>query len=123
MDIYVVWKEPHDGNKDYIMGNDNIEGVYINELLAYKTGCIKQVYDYLDMVGDNVQDNMKEWMQNNPLPDVEETDVEVWKKYFNIVADNYFIFNLYKDDDDRYGDNIPFYNKYHITKKVIKNEY
>jgi hypothetical protein len=47
MQVYVVWNQEHDEEDVAYMGDDNITGVYTNELTAYKTACIKQVHEHL----------------------------------------------------------------------------
>lgn len=59
---------------------------------------------------------MINWLQNNPFPDAEEPDVEVWKKYYENVTNDEFVFNL----NDRFKSNIPEYVQYHVTKRELQ---
>lgn len=96
MQVYVVWNQEHDEEDVAYMGDDNITGVYTNELTAYKTACIKQVHEHLyyynecdEIEGED--EKMKEWLCENSFPNPDETDVDVWKKYFDIVSDKNFV--------------------------------
>lgn len=124
MNVYVVWKQPHDGEEDCYMGDENIKGVYTSELLAYKTACIKQVYEHLECDIEcetgTVKENMEEWLQDNPFPDAEETDIKVWKDYFNIITDDNFAYKIH-EDENRYN-YVPLYDQYHVTVKELQIE-
>lgn len=116
MDVYVVWKQPHDDIEDCYMGDENIVGVYINELIAYKTACVKQVTEYLNNCDDDVHERTEDWLQDNPFPDAEEPNVDVWKTYYKIVTPTELAYTLH---DATRGDEL-LYNTYHVTKKDVQ---
>lgn len=120
--VYVVWEQPHhpNGEEQPDMWDSHIIGVYVNELDAYKAGCVKQVYFYLEHYDEDKKENMKEWVDENPFPDAEETDVQVWKKYHEIVSSCGFANKLtgekhYYDDYDCNT----FYDEFHVTQTLI----
>lgn len=122
MQVYVVWNQRHD-EEDYDCNGADITGVYTNELTAYKTACVKQVHEHLyyyDVWGkiEDEDDTMKEWLYENPFPDAEETDVNVWKKYFDIVSDDKFVYKIKQDKKDKTRP-IPPYEQYQVTEEDL----
>lgn len=124
MDVYIVWNQTYDYEDNVYMGNDNIVGVYVNKLTAYKTACTKQVYEHLNQCCgdkrnsccDEEDEEMKKWLYDNPFPNEEEKNIEVWEKYFDIISDEEFVFKIR-------GDNFTScYRRYNITKEHLNLE-
>jgi hypothetical protein len=123
MQVYIVWNLQHDFEDDSGgFSTGDITGVYTNELTAYKTACIKQVHEHLyyynecdEIEGED--EKMKEWLCENSFPNPDETDVDIWKKYFDIVSDDDFV---YKIKQDKKNIHVPPYKQYNVTKKEVE---
>ena len=115
MNVYVVWSQPHDSKGDVYMGDHNIIGVYISELIAYKTACVKQVYEHMEH--DDFKEEMEDWLYENPFPDAEEKDVNVWREYFNLLSNDDFAYKIYGVDIYSF---VPLYTQYHVTKQDLQ---
>ena len=122
MNVYVVWSQPHDSKGDVYMGDHNIIGVYISELIAYKTACVKQVYEHMEH--DDFKEEMEDWLYENPFPDAEEDDVNVWQNYFKVVCNDNFINDKLKKEYSHWNSNWykPLYIQYHVTKMELQIE-
>lgn len=118
MELYIVWYTNHCSDNEVIYyGDENIIGVFSNELTAYQVGCVEQLRLYnndrnIDI--DIIYIRVLNWLEDNPFPSM-AGDLNYWKTYFDLVSDDETIENILLVD--RFKD-IDF-SQVHITKKEM----
>jgi len=81
MDVYVVWNSAyHCYQLPYVGDNDDIIGVFIDELNAYKIACHEQIEKY----NKNDIDRLTIWLIDHTFPS--NDDLSTWKDYLDLLT-------------------------------------
>lgn len=117
MELYTVWISHYNCDDEPCFGDDDIVGVYSNELTAYQVACVKQVKLYsnpYELDDETDGGNIMDWLEENIFPSNDD-DLQTWKTYFENLTDDETI--KYIKDCTRTKD--VDYDILHVTRVVL----
>ncbi len=111
MDTYIVWASKFNYDDIPCTGDDDILGVFTDELMAYQVACVKQIELFRK---DNDKNLTTHWLQDHTFPSSDD-DLETWKTYFELVTNDETIEKV--NDVDRLKE--CDFELVHVTKKTL----
>jgi hypothetical protein len=110
MDTYIVWTSKFYDEVSWT-GDDDIIGVFTDELRAYQVACVKQI----ELFNTHYKNDLTtHWLQDHTFPSSDD-DLETWKKYFELVTDDETIEKVNDVDNLKECD----FELVHVTKKTL----
>jgi hypothetical protein len=113
MKLYIVWSVSYNQDEVEYADDENIIGVFSDELIAYQVGCVKQVEAYKDGYYSK-SEQLREWLEDNTFPATTD-DLDTWKAYFNLISDDDTI--EFVHDVSRLKDTD--FERIHVTAKTL----
>lgn len=112
--VYVVFKVMYDDEGtdfQFVNPQEDIVGVFTSELIAYKTGALKQ----LQLFVDDDSRNIEKWLKDNPFP--ESDNVDVYRDYFQLITSDDTIMELLNPG----GFDLPIHTRVYFCEKEMNS--
>lgn len=113
MKLYIVWSASYNQDEVEYTCDDNIIGVFSDELTAYQVGCVKQVEAYYENYYSE-SEKLRKWLEDNTFPATTD-ELTTWKAYFFLISDDETIEIIH--DVDRLKDTD--FKRIHVTAKML----